>query len=124
MWDYDARPATAQVVLVGTRASASAYAIRDFLTRNGHPYDWNDVDSIVAGAAGDVRILGSATVDATTLPLCVLPDGTRLESATVEQVAAWLGMVAAPLLANRASFEGDFALAARLPEMFGAPSPY
>jgi alkanesulfonate monooxygenase SsuD/methylene tetrahydromethanopterin reductase-like flavin-dependent oxidoreductase (luciferase family) len=31
---------------------------------------------------------------------------------------------AVPLLQDRASFEGDFALAARLPEMFGAPSPY
>jgi hypothetical protein len=29
-----------------------------------------------------------------------------------------------PLLEDRASFEGDFALAARLPEMFGAPSAY
>jgi len=29
-----------------------------------------------------------------------------------------------PVLADRVSFEGDFALAARLPEMFGAPSPY
>jgi alkanesulfonate monooxygenase SsuD/methylene tetrahydromethanopterin reductase-like flavin-dependent oxidoreductase (luciferase family) len=31
---------------------------------------------------------------------------------------------AVPLLEGRASFDGDFALAARLPEMFGAPSPY
>jgi alkanesulfonate monooxygenase SsuD/methylene tetrahydromethanopterin reductase-like flavin-dependent oxidoreductase (luciferase family) len=31
---------------------------------------------------------------------------------------------ALPLLEKRASFEGDFGLAARLPEMFGAPSPY
>ena len=31
---------------------------------------------------------------------------------------------AAPLLENRATFEGDLALAARLPEMFGAPSSY
>jgi alkanesulfonate monooxygenase SsuD/methylene tetrahydromethanopterin reductase-like flavin-dependent oxidoreductase (luciferase family) len=30
---------------------------------------------------------------------------------------------AEPLLAGRASFDGDFALAAKLPEMFGAPSP-
>jgi hypothetical protein len=29
-----------------------------------------------------------------------------------------------PLLEGRASFDGDFALAARLLEMFGAPSPY
>jgi len=28
------------------------------------------------------------------------------------------------LLAGRASFDGDVALAARLPEMLGAPSPY
>jgi hypothetical protein len=28
-----------------------------------------------------------------------------------------------PLLANRASFDGDFGLAAKLPEMFGAPRP-
>jgi hypothetical protein len=31
---------------------------------------------------------------------------------------------AVPLLQRRASFEGDFALAAQLPEMFGAPSTY
>ena len=31
---------------------------------------------------------------------------------------------AVPLLEDRASFEGDFTLAVRLPEMFGAPSPY
>ena len=30
------------------------------------------------------------------MPLCILPDGSRLASATVEQVAAGLGMVAAP----------------------------
>ena len=30
---------------------------------------------------------------------------------------------AEPLLAGRASFDGDFALAAKLPEMFGAPPP-
>ena len=29
-----------------------------------------------------------------------------------------------PLLTNRASFEGDFSLAAKLPEMFGAPRAY
>jgi thioredoxin reductase (NADPH) len=98
MWDYDSRPATAQVVLVGTRSSAAAYAIRDFLTRNGCPYDWVDVDSTGAGqGAAEARLLDPATVDAASLPLCILPDGTRLGSATVEQVAAGLGMVAAPL---------------------------
>ena len=37
MFDYDSRPVTPQVVLVDSRASAAAYAIRDFLSRNGWP---------------------------------------------------------------------------------------
>ncbi len=40
------------------------------------------------------------------------------------RVAAGAIDAAEPLLRDRASFEGDFALAARLPEMFGAPSPH
>jgi hypothetical protein len=40
MFDYDARPVTLQVVLVGNRASSAGYTIRDFLSRNGVPYDW------------------------------------------------------------------------------------
>ena len=35
MFDYDARPVTPAPVLVGTTASRGAYAIRDFLSRNG-----------------------------------------------------------------------------------------
>ena len=35
-------------------------------------------------------------MEPSALPLCILPDGSRLASATVEQVAAGLGMVAAP----------------------------
>jgi alkanesulfonate monooxygenase SsuD/methylene tetrahydromethanopterin reductase-like flavin-dependent oxidoreductase (luciferase family) len=48
----------------------------------------------------------------------------RFQLADFVRVAAGKLDPAAPLLENRASFEGDFALAARLPEMFGAPSPY
>ena len=33
MFDYDSRPVTPGVVLVGSRSSTDAYAIRDFLTR-------------------------------------------------------------------------------------------
>ena len=44
MIDYDARPVTPQIVLVGHRASAVGYSIRDFLSRNAVPYDWVDVD--------------------------------------------------------------------------------
>jgi FAD binding domain len=92
MFDYDARPVTPVPVLVGTTASRGAYAIRDFLSRNGYPFEWVD-----AGQPDAVRaVLGVAEVEPSALPLCILPDGSRLASATVEQVAEGLGMVAAP----------------------------
>ncbi len=48
----------------------------------------------------------------------------RFQLADFVRVAAGTIDAAAPLLEDRASIDGDFALAARLPEMFGAPSPY
>jgi hypothetical protein len=48
----------------------------------------------------------------------------RFNLADFVRVAAGTLEPAIPLLEDRASFEGDFNLAARLPEMFGAPSPY
>jgi thioredoxin reductase (NADPH) len=92
MFDYDARPVTPGVVLVGTRASRGAYAIRDFLTRNGYSFEWVDAERPDSVAA----VLGVAGVEPSALPLCILPDGSRLASATVEQIAAGLGMIAAP----------------------------
>ncbi len=96
MFDYDARPVTPGVVLVGTRASRGAYAIRDFLARNGFPFEWVDAEQPDAVAA----VLGAPDVEPSALPLCILPDGSRLAAATVEQIAAGLGMIAAPSLAE------------------------
>ena len=92
LFDYDARPVTPQIVLVGTSASPAAYAIRDFLSRNGCFYDWIDLDQ--SGSAQTVA--GVNEIDTSLLPLCILPNGSRLAPATVEQVAAGLGMIAAP----------------------------
>lgn len=89
LFEYDARPATPQVILAG-RASPVAYAIRDFLSRNQRPFQWRDVDQ-----SGATLPDGSA-IDLEHLPLCVLPDGTRLTDATVEGVAAGLGMILPP----------------------------
>jgi thioredoxin reductase (NADPH) len=88
MFDYDARPVTPQLMLVSSRNSADAYAIRDFLTRNGLSYEWIDVDDY------------SETVESSRLPLCILPDGSRLEVATIAEIAARLGMVSGPLLSE------------------------
>jgi thioredoxin reductase (NADPH) len=93
LFDYDTSPATQGVVLVDTGTSAEAYRIRDFLSRNGRPYEWVDATN-----GERVReILGSSSVTQGALPICILPDGRRLSPATVEQVAAGLGMVSGPL---------------------------
>src|SRR6476659_2315569 len=78
------------------RGSMFEYELRDFLSRNGVPYDWVEIDD-----ADRVReLLDGSDIDPNRLPICVLPDGTRLAGATVQQVANGLGMVAAPLLAE------------------------
>jgi thioredoxin reductase (NADPH) len=96
MFDYDARPVTPQVVIVGLRASSVGYQLRDFLSRNGVPYDWVEFDDTerVRG------LLDPSDVGPDRLPICLLPDGSQLVSATVELLAAGLGLVAAPLLAE------------------------
>jgi thioredoxin reductase (NADPH) len=97
MFDYDTRPVTPGVVLVGATVSRGGYAIRDFLSRNGYPFEWVDAAQPQAVRA----VLGVPEVEPSALPLCILPDGSRLAAATVEQVAAGLGMVAAPSRCDR-----------------------
>jgi thioredoxin reductase (NADPH) len=89
MIDYDARPVTPQVLLVGHRASSVGYSIRDFLSRNGIPYEWVDFDN----AARVEALLSPDEMGVDQLPVCILPDGTRLAPATLEDVASGLGMV-------------------------------
>jgi thioredoxin reductase (NADPH) len=96
MIDYDARPVTPQVRLVGHRASSVGYSIRDFLSRNGVPYEWVDLEDSARVAA----LLPEGERGVEQLPVCVLPDGTRLAPATLEGVAAGLGMVSAPSLSE------------------------
>jgi thioredoxin reductase (NADPH) len=96
MIDYDAKPVTPQVVLVGHRASSVGYSIRDFLSRNGIPYEWVDVDDAERVAA----LVPAAEMGLDQLPVCVLPSGMRLAPATLEDVAAGLGMVSPPSLSE------------------------
>jgi thioredoxin reductase (NADPH) len=96
MIDYDARPVTPQVLLIGHRASAVGYTIRDFLSRNGVPYEWVEFDDSEHVAA----LLPVEETDPAQLPICILPSGIRLAPATLEAVAEGLGMVLAPALSE------------------------
>ena len=98
MIDYDSRPVTPQVVLVGHRSSAVGYRIRDFLSRNGVPYEW--IDAGRRARVDAVLPAGERDVDPDRLPICLLPNGMRLAPATLEGVAGGLGMVSDPLLSE------------------------
>jgi thioredoxin reductase (NADPH) len=92
MIDYDSRPVTPQVVVLGHRTSPVGYGIRDFLSRNGVPYEWIEVDD-----SDRVRaLLPVGDWDSDQLPVCFLPNGARLAPASLEGVAAGLGMVSPP----------------------------
>jgi thioredoxin reductase (NADPH) len=96
MIDYDARPITPQVLLLGHQTSSVGYSIRDFLSRNGVPYEWVDADDEVRADA----LFPAEERDRDQLPVCIFPDGVRLAPATVQGVAAGLGMMSAPSLSE------------------------
>jgi len=75
------------VRLYGKRGSPQAYAIRDFLQRSDIPFEWIELRDDVQAH----KELGLEGVDDARLPICVFPDGTRMERPTVRQVTEKLG---------------------------------
>ncbi len=73
--------------LYGKRGSPQAFAIRDFLHRSDVPFDWVELGSDEQARAE----LGLDNVNDTRLPICIFPDGTRMERPTVRQVTEKLG---------------------------------
>ncbi len=73
--------------LYGTRGSPQAYAIRDFLQRSDIPFQWIELGSDEQARAE----LGLGTIDDSRLPICLFPDGARMERPTVRQVTEKLG---------------------------------
>jgi thioredoxin reductase (NADPH) len=78
--------------LFGTRGSPAAYTIRDFLQRSDIPFQWVELTT-------DEQARTEANVEGLSdprLPLCMFPDGTRLERPTVRQVTEKLGWLLNP----------------------------
>ena len=69
------------------RGSPQAYAIRDFLQRSDVPFEWIELANHEQARAE----LGLESVDNSRLPICIFPDGTRMERPTVRQVTEKLG---------------------------------
>jgi thioredoxin reductase (NADPH) len=80
-----------RIKLIGTRGSARAHAIRDFLYRSDVPFEWVEVDPDQSGGP-----LQAAAGKNGRLPICVFPDGTTLERPTLRQVTEKLGWFRAP----------------------------
>jgi thioredoxin reductase (NADPH) len=78
---------TPDLRIFGTRGSAAAYTIRDFLHRSDVPFQWVELTSDEQ-ARSDAAVSGLSDAK---LPVCVFPDGTRLERPTVRQITEKLG---------------------------------
>jgi thioredoxin reductase (NADPH) len=87
-WQANYRPPFAGIRVVGHRWSADSHALKDFLGRNGVPYQWLDVES-----AGDEAraVLQQAGLNEASLPAVLLPDGTNLVEPTLIELAAKIG---------------------------------
>lgn len=71
----------------GTRASAGAYALRDFLQRSDIPFEWIELTSD-SQAREQAQTAG---LQDDRLPVCVFPDGMRLERPSIRQITEKLG---------------------------------
>jgi len=82
------------IKILGVPGCSLDYKLRDFLHRSDVPFEWvqlvsDDQVAKVAGVGGlhDCR-----------LPICVFPDGTRLERPTIRQLTEKLGWFKTPTL--------------------------
>lgn len=85
-----------QIRVFGRARSSAGYEIRDFLGRSVVEFKWVEL----ADDAQARREAGVDGVDDERLPVCVFPNGERVESATVRRVAARLGWISEPKAAE------------------------
>jgi thioredoxin reductase (NADPH) len=73
--------------IIGRHGSSIAYTLRDFLHRSDILFEWVELQS-----DEDARTLaGVENVHDSRLPVCIFPDGTRLECPTLRQITEKLG---------------------------------
>jgi len=85
-WRSSYRPGYGGVRVVGDRWSARCHMVRDFLARSQVPYQFLDVET-----SEEARELATSA-DGSDLPLVVLPDGRRLASPEIADLADHVGL--------------------------------
>jgi thioredoxin reductase (NADPH) len=90
-WADSYHPPYEGIRLLGTRWSARAYELRNFLARNHVPYQWVDVELNSSDSATQA-LLKSDDGERLSLPLMIFPDGTRLSDPAPLAVAQKIGL--------------------------------
>jgi len=91
-WQASYKPSFEGIRVLGTRWSPRCYELRDFLARNHVPYQWIDVE-FSANDPETKRLLDVLGPEASSLPVVLFPDGTKLLESLPAQVAAKVGFV-------------------------------
>lgn len=76
------------LVLMGSRHSAQTLQLREFLSRNAHPYTYVDLDT----DAGAQALLDRFSVKASEVPVIICNAGTVLRNPSVQGLAKCLGL--------------------------------
>jgi thioredoxin reductase (NADPH) len=90
-WRASYRPAFEGMRVLGTRWSPKCYELRDFLARNRVPYQWIDVE-LSAGDPETQRLLEVLGPEATSLPVVLFPDGSKLLESMPADIAQKVGL--------------------------------
>src|SRR6476660_6085142 len=90
-WQASHKPSFEGIRVLGTRWSPRSYELRDFLARNHVPYQWIDVELSVNDPETR-RLLDVLGPEATSLPVVLFPDGTKLLESLPSQVAQKVGL--------------------------------
>ena len=78
--------------LLGSHGSSNSYSLRDFLYRSNVPFEWIELTS-----DQQARELAQVSdLHDRRLPVCLFPDGIRLENPTIRQIAEKLGWFQKP----------------------------
>ena len=86
-------PANTSIKILGVPGCSLDYKLRDFLHRSDVPFEWIQITS-----DEQARTLAGAANARESLPICVFPDGTRLERPTIRQITEKLGWFHSPSL--------------------------
>src|SRR6201987_4057005 len=76
------------IVLMGSRHSSNTLRLREFLTRNEHPFTYVDLDADKSSQ----ELLDRFHVDPSEVPVVVCSGGTVLKNPTIQKLADCLGL--------------------------------